>query len=298
MTIDCNAQSHAAGIAVTGVILNGSHCLIEDLKVINAGRTDTGECFAVGFYSGESTVVKSNSHIRRVEVTQPARILWRNGLSCIFIGGRYDNCSIEDCYVHDMDVGDSSGTVLGRPRFIHAFGLSGSSRGAPACTRGRVTGNRAINLSGTVGAQGAAVYTDTGSVDDYEIANNQLINVLRGIHLHEGTFYNKVRIVRNKIRFLSGISSTGGIMITPKAAGTCLIANNDVGEMRPDGASASYAIVVTIAGEIRMEENVLRMAEKNREIYIDPVNRKVFFTGNRRANGSVIRLPSQSNRPR
>lgn len=290
MTIDCNAQKHAPGIGAEGVILNGSNCVIEDIKVINPGRTDGMECFPIAIYSGNSTVKKVHAHIRRVEVTRPAMIFWQSGLSCILIGGTYYDSSIEECYVHDMDVGDSSGRVLEKPRYVHAFGMSGSEAGAPPCKRGRVARNRAVNLTGVAGAQGAAIYTDTGSVEGYDILDNELINVVRGIHLHEGDSYEGVRIVGNKIRFLADMSSSGGIMISGQKIGDCLIADNDVGQQGAYVATGSYAIAVGRARHLTLRNNFLRMKSKAVEISLGSAKKQTLLENNRRLDGSFIRF--------
>ena len=52
LTVDCNAQNHADRVGAEGIVLNGSNCTIEDIKVINPGRTDDNECFPVAMYSG------------------------------------------------------------------------------------------------------------------------------------------------------------------------------------------------------------------------------------------------------
>jgi hypothetical protein len=297
MTIDCNAQNHAEGIGIIAVALNGSDILIEDVKVINPGMKTRNESFPVFIYSGDNTAVKTNAHIRRVEVTQPAPILFQSGLSCICLAGVYYNSSIEDCYVHDIDVGDSSGTAIGKPRYVHAFGMSGSNVETPACKEVRIIRNRAINLTGKGGGQGAAIYNDTGRIDGYEISDNKLLNVMRGIHLHEGTAYNHIKIFRNKIRFISGIGSTGGVVLSAHSLANCLIAQNDIAGQEAVAAPDSFAIAATLSANLTVRDNLIHMTGRKGEMYIDRGSPGVVTGGNHRADGSEVQNYKPANRP-
>ena len=128
-------------------------------------------------------------------------------------------------------------------------------------------------------------------MDGYDIEGNELINVMRGINLHEATSYDNVRIFRNKIRFISGIATTGGIMLSANQLGSCLIADNDVGQQDPYSATGSYAIAIGRAEQVTLRHNTLRMKSRSSEIYLAR-DVKVAGAENRRADGSVIQVSS------
>lgn len=258
-TFNCNVAGQTGNRAIGAVRLYGSNTLIANCRAINWGSKRSGgvECFAFGSGTYYGLGISYGAKIINCAVDTPAAVVHVDGTTGISIGGGalVDDgiftpgdgwCyspEISGCVVRNVTVG--SGTSL--PTYFHAYGLS-YTYGAS------FHDNHALDISG-----GEGLYLDTGSISKAKIANNNFLNVNKGIYLRtSGTsITSKIDIIGTKI-ILTGANAAGiNIEAEEGCSEQLRVLNSTIGE---GGASGTrYGVIGSNVEGFQISGNIIEV---------------------------------------